>query len=129
MTRADREQRELRRETLLLRAAIERTELAAQLDSIDARTRTGRAVAGALLGHAGPGAGGWLGVAASVARLARSQPWIVPAVVGGLVRVARSRTLRWVALAGVVAGVAWWASRNRHVPHPDGPVPDETETR
>jgi hypothetical protein len=125
MTRAE---RELRREMLILRAAIERTELAAQLDSIDARTRVGRTVAGALLGHAGPKAGGWLGMTASAVRLARSQPWIVPAAVGGLVRVARSRTLRWVALAGVVAAVVWWARRRENVPPESDPASGDGES-
>lgn len=96
----------------MLRAAVERTELAAQLASIDARTRVGRTVAGALLGRSGPAASGWLGLAATALRVARSQPWIVPTVVGGLLRVARSRPLRWIALAGIVAGVVWWARGN-----------------
>jgi hypothetical protein len=109
MTRAE---RELRREILVLRAAVERTELAAQLASIDARTRVGRTVAGALLGRSGPAASGWLGLAATALRVARSQPWIVPTVAGGLLRVARSRPLRWIALAGIVAGVVWWARGN-----------------
>jgi hypothetical protein len=96
---------------LLVRAAVERAELAARLDSIDARTRLGREIAGALLGHARPGVTGWLGVAASAVRIARSQPWIVPTVVGVAVRVARSRTLRWIALAGAVVGTVWWVRR------------------
>lgn len=127
MTRAEREQRELRREMLILRAAIERTELAAQLDSIDARTRVGRAVAGALLGHSGPTAGGWLGVATSVVRFARSQPWIIPTAVGALARVTRSRPLRWIALVAVAAGVLWWARGTRRGPQSHGPVSDEGE--
>ncbi len=111
MIQAEREQRALRLELLRVRAAAERAELARRLDAIDARTRTGRAVASALLGGSRADARGLLGVAASALRIARRQPWIVPTVVGGVVRVARSRRLRWFLLAGAVVGALWWVRR------------------
>jgi hypothetical protein len=108
MTRAEQELRALRREMLLARAAAERASLADQLDALETRTNSG--VAGLLIGGARRAReSGWIRVAASAVRIARSQPWLVPAVVGGVARVARSRALRWVVLAGVVAAAVWWA--------------------
>lgn len=107
MARADREHRALRRELLLARAAAERVMLADQLDTLERRSRTG--VAGLLIGSARRAtSSGWLGTAASAVRIARAQPWVVPAVVGGVAKLARSRTLRWVVVAGAVAAAVWW---------------------
>lgn len=128
MTRAEREHRELRREMLLVRAAVERAELAARLDSIDARTRVGREVAGAFLGHNRSSTSSWLRVVASAVRFARSQPWIVPAVIGGFARVARSRTMRWISLAGLVAGAVWWVRRLESAPERADVPPGDAST-
>lgn len=107
MARAEREHRALRRELLLARAAAERALLADQLETLETRSRTG--VAGLLIGGARRAASsGWLGTAASAVRIARGQPWLVPVVVGGVARLARSRTLRWLVVAGAVAAVVWW---------------------
>ncbi|MGE5713363.1 MAG: hypothetical protein ACM32F_05770 [Betaproteobacteria bacterium] len=107
MARAEREQRALRRELLLARAAAERVMLADQLETLETRSRTG--IAGLLIGGARrAGSSGWLGTARSVVRLARAQPWMVPVVVSGVARLARSRTLRWLVVAGTVAAVVWW---------------------
>jgi hypothetical protein len=122
MTQAEREQRALRLELLRVRAAAERAELTRRLDTIDARTRTGRAMASALLGGSRADARGLLGVAASALRIVRRQPWIVPTVVGGMLRVARSRRLRWVLLAGAVVGALWWIRRT----HSAAEAPEDT---
>jgi len=107
VARAEREQRALRRELLRARAAAERMMLADQLDTLETRSRTG--VAGLLIGGARRAtSSGWLGMAASAVRIARAQPWVVPAVVGGVARLARSRTLRWIVVAGAVAAAVWW---------------------
>jgi hypothetical protein len=106
MARAEREHRALRRELLLARAGAERAMLADQFETLEMRSRSG--VAGLLIGGARRAASsGWLGTAASVLRIARAQPWVVPVVVGGVARLARSRTLRWLVVAGAVAAVVW----------------------
>ena len=121
MARAEREHRALRRELLLARAAAERALLADQLETLETRSRTG--VAGLLIGGARRAASsGWLGTAASAVRLARAQPWLIPVVVSGGGRLARSRTLRWLVVAGAVAAVVWWM-RNSGASTP----PAETE--
>lgn len=107
MARAEREHRALRRELLLARAAAERAMLADQLETLETHSRTG--VAGLLIGGARRAtASGWLRTAASAVRIARAQPWVVPVVVGGVAKLARSRALRWLAVAGAVAAVVWW---------------------
>lgn len=107
MARAEQELRELRRELLLARGKAEREMLADQLDRLESRSRSG--VAGLVLSGAQRArASGLLGVAMSAVRVARAQPWLVPAVAGGVAKLARSRTLRWVALAGAVAAAVWW---------------------
>jgi len=107
MARAEREHRALRRELMLARAAAERALLADQLETLETRSRTG--VAGLLIGGARRAASsGWLGTAASAVRLARAQPWLIPVVVSGGARLARSRTLRWLVVAGAVAAAVWW---------------------
>jgi hypothetical protein len=110
MSRADHQQRALRRELLLVRAAAEREALAERLDTLETRASSG--LAGLLFGGAsGARWSGPLGLAASALRVARRQPWLVPAVAGVAVRLARSRALRWAAFAAVIAGVVWWATR------------------
>lgn len=107
MARAEQELRELRRELLLARGKAERELLAGQLNGLESRSRSG--VAGLVLrGAQRARASGLLGVAISAVRAARAQPWLVPVVAGGVVRLARSRTLRWVALASAVAAAVWW---------------------
>jgi hypothetical protein len=106
MPRAELEHRALRRELLMVRAAAERAALADHLDELSARGRGG--VPGLLMRGAGSAQrSGWLRFAGSALRTVRSQPWLLPAVVGGATRLARSRTLRWLVLAGAIAGV-WW---------------------
>jgi hypothetical protein len=116
MARAEQELRELRRELLLARGKAEREMLAGQLDRLESRSRSG--VAGLVLSGAQRAkASGLLGVAMSAVRVARAQPWLIPAVAGGVAKLARSRTLRWVALAGAVAAAVWWLrQRPRTVP-------------
>jgi hypothetical protein len=128
MARTEVEQRTLRRELLLARAAVERAALADRLDELERRSRSG--LPGALLrGASSARRSGLLGVAASGIRLARSQPWLVPAVAGGALRLARSRTLRWVAVAAVVATAVWWVRRqsgsaaSTDEPQGDGELP------
>ena len=76
MARAEIEQRALRREFLLARAAMERAALAEQLDILELRSRSG--LPGALLrGASRVRRSGLLGVAATGLRLARSQPWLL----------------------------------------------------
>jgi len=110
MSRADHQQRALRRELLLVRAAAEREALAERLDALENRASSG--LAGLLLG--GATSVRWsrpLGLAASALRIARTQPWLVPALVGAAVRLVRSRALRWAALATVIAGAVWWVTQ------------------
>lgn len=112
MPRAELEQRALRRELLLVRAAAERAALADHLNELSARGRSG--VPGLLMRGAGSAQrSGWLRFASSALRIVRSQAWLLPAVVGGVTRVARSRTLRWMVLAGAIAGVWWLWQRNK----------------
>lgn len=123
MARAEREHRALRRELLLARAAAERAMLADQLETLEMRSRTG--VAGLLIGGARRAtSSGWLGTAASAVRIARAQPWVVPVVVGGVARLARSRALRWLVVAGAVAAVVWWI-RNSHPSTPSAETEGE----
>jgi hypothetical protein len=128
MARAEIEHRALRRELLIARAAMERAEFAERLDVLELRSRSG--LPGVLLRGAGSARrSGLLGVAATGIRLARSQPWLVPAVAGGALRLARSRTLRWVAVAAVVAAAVWWVRRqsgsaaSTDEPQGDGELP------
>jgi hypothetical protein len=128
MARADVEQRALRRELLIARAAAERAVLAERLDVLELRSRSG--LPGALLrGAGGARRSGLLGVAATGIRLARSQPWLLPAIAGGALRLARLRTLRWVAVAAVVAAAFWWVRRQSGAdastdePQGDGELP------
>lgn len=126
MARAEQELRELRRELLLARGRAEREMLAGQLDRLESRSRSG--VAGLVLSGAQRArASGLLGVAMSAVRVARAQPWLVPAVAGGVVKLARSRTLHWVALAGAVAAVVWWLRQSPGTPGtaPSNPMSGE----
>jgi len=103
MPRADAEQRALRQELLLVRAAAERAALADELGRFESRSSHG--LPGLLFGGAdGARRSGLLRFATSTYRTVRAQPWLVPAVAG----IARSRTLRWLVLAGAVAAAAWW---------------------
>lgn len=109
MARAEQELRQLRRELLLARGKAEREMLAGQLDRLESRSHRG--LAGLVLsGAQSARASGLLGVAMSAVRVVRAQPWLVPLVAGGVVRLARSRTLRWAALAGAVA--FWWLRKS-----------------
>jgi hypothetical protein len=102
------EQRALQRELLLARAAAERAALSTQLDGLRTRTATPGGVARLVFSGVRVARGhGPFGLAAQAVRLARTQPWLVPAVVGVGAKLARSRTLRWLAIAGA-AGAAWW---------------------
>ncbi|MBS1135324.1 MAG: hypothetical protein H6R02_2465 [Burkholderiaceae bacterium] len=103
MARADAEQRALRQELLLVRAAVERAALADQLGRLESRSSHG--LPGLLFAGAdGARRSGLLRFATSTYRVVRSQPWLVPTVAG----IARSRALRWLVLAGAVAAAAWW---------------------
>jgi hypothetical protein len=110
MGRAEFEQRELQRELLLVRAAAERAALEDRLDTLE--NRSGGGLVGLLLRGAGSARrSSLLGLAASGLRIARAQPWLVPAIASGAMRLARSRLLRWAVLTAVVAGTVWWLNR------------------
>jgi hypothetical protein len=49
---------------------------------------------------------------------------VVPVVVGGVARLARSRALRWLVVAGAVAAVVWWI-RNSHPSTPSAETEGE----
>ena len=118
MPRAELEQRALRRELLLVRAAAERAALADQLDAIAAHGRSG--LPGLLIrGASGAQRSGWLRFARSALRVVRSQGWLLPAVLGVVSRLARSRPLRWIALAGVVGGFWWLWQRSSSAEPPE----------
>ena len=125
MTTADRELHALKRDLLLVRAAAERAQLAHQLDRIQGRTRGVRRAAGVLAGSPKLAGTPLLGAAANALRFARRQPWVVPAVVTGVSKLSRSRTLRWALLAGVVVTAAWWISRT---PGPGAAAADENDS-
>jgi hypothetical protein len=108
MTPAD-EQRALQRDLLLARAAAERVALATQVGKLRERGRTPRGIASLLFRGARSAQRSHLvGFATMATRLARAQPWLVPAVIGGTAKLARSRTLRWLVVAGAAGAAAWW---------------------
>jgi len=103
MPRAEAEQRALRQELLLVRAAAERAALADELGRFESRSSHG--LPGLLFAGAdGARRSGLLRFATSTYRIVRAQPWLVPAVAG----ITRSRALRWLVLVGAVAAAAWW---------------------
>ncbi len=121
MARADAEQRALRQELLLLRAAVERAALADQLGQLESRASHG--LPGLLFAGAdGARRSGLLRFATSTYRVVRAQPWLVPTVAG----IARSRALRWLVVAGAVAAAAWWI-RNSVTSSSTADVEDEAE--
>jgi hypothetical protein len=106
MARAEAELRSLRRELLLVRAAAERAALADRLDRLESRSGHGlRSVL--LAGADGVRRSGLLQVALSAVRIFRSQRWLLPTIAG----IARSRTLRWLALAAAIGAAVWWVGR------------------
>lgn len=114
MTSAERELRSLKLQLLLARAAAERAQLSLQLGQLEGRTQVTRHIFGsAVHGAQRLQSSTLFSVAAKSLRFARRQPWLVPAIVAGTSRLARSRSLRWVALAGVVAVGVWWVRRSR----------------
>ena len=114
MASAEHELRSLKLQLLLARAAAERAQLALQLEQLDGRTRGTRRIFGsAVHGAQRLQSSTLFSLAANALRFARRQPWLVPAVVAGTSKLARSRSLRWVALAGVVAAGVWWVRRSR----------------
>lgn len=126
MARAEREHRALRRDLLLARAAVERAALAERLDVLE--LRSGRGLPGMLLGGAASAQrSGLLRAAVTGLRFARSQPWVVPTIAAGAMRLVRSRTLRWVALAAVVAAAVWWVRRQTAAAAPSGEPQGEDE--
>ena len=134
MGRAEVEQRALQRELLLVRAAVERAALEDRLDALE--NRSNRGVTGLLFRGAGSARrSGLLALATSAVRVARAQPWLIPAVAGGAVRLARSHVLRWVVLAGVVAGAVWWLRRTSDAaaatasPSEDGGPPRDSDNQ
>ncbi|HQR70304.1 MAG TPA: hypothetical protein PLE54_06855 [Burkholderiaceae bacterium] len=113
MPRAEARERALRRELLLVRAATERLTLTIELQQLG--SRAGQGLPGLLFtGARRAQRSGLLQLAASALRIARAQPWLVPAVAGGIARVARSRTLRYAALAALAAGAYWWYRHRVH---------------
>jgi acetylornithine/succinyldiaminopimelate/putrescine aminotransferase len=113
MAAADRELRTLKRDLLLARAAVQRAQLAHQLDRLQGRTHGVRHLAGSVLGTRLLSSAPLLMAAANAVRFVRRQPWVVPTVVTSVARLSRTRTLRWVVLAGVVAAAAWWIRQAR----------------
>ena len=114
MTSAERELRSLKLQLLLARAAAERAQIALQLEQLDGRTRVTRHIVGSAVHGAQRLQGStFFSIAATALRLARRQPWLVPAIVAGTSKLARSRSLQWMALAAVVAAGVWWVRRSR----------------
>lgn len=126
MSSAERELRSLRVQLLLARAAAERAQIALQLEQFDGRTRATRQFVGGAIHGAQRVQGSTLFAAAAAAlRLVRRQPWLVPTIVAGTSKLARSRSLRWMALAGVVAAGVWWVRRS-HESRPEQGAADPT---
>ncbi len=100
------DERALRREALLTRAALQRMQLAASLDGIRSRARSGSGAGRFALGLARAFIGARSGAAAATPR-----PWMLSA--GWLlVRALRaSPTARWIAGAAAIGGAAWWVAR------------------
>ncbi|KAF0099357.1 MAG: hypothetical protein FD187_2213 [bacterium] len=115
MARAEREQRALRRELLLVRAAAQRAALVAELDSLKVSASTARSGLGGLLlkvtGALGNRHAYLLNLFTKMIRMARQHPWIISAVAGGAARLLRSRSLHWGVLAAVAAAGIWWLQR------------------
>lgn len=115
MARAEREQRALRRELLLVKAAAQRAALVAELDSLKLSASTARSGLGGLLlkvtGALGNRRAYLLNLFARMIHIARRHPWIISAVAGGAARLLRSRSLHWGVLAAVVAAGVWWLRR------------------
>lgn len=112
MTAADRELRELRRELLLARAAAERAQLVHQIGLVTGGATGGRAVvARALRSAFSLRRNELLRALIKLLRFARREPWVVSTLVAGVVRLRRSRMLRWLIVAGAIAGAAWWLRR------------------
>lgn len=119
--------RTLQRELLLARAAAERAALAAQLDALRERTRSPRGVAGLLFaGARGAQRSGATRVLPLAFTVVRRQPWLLATLVGGGVKIARSRTLRLLVVAGALGAAAWWWLQRAELP-PDasGVEPDD----
>jgi hypothetical protein len=97
---------------LIARAAAERAALGAQLDSFDFRTRRLQGVA-----QLAAGGLGWartsspLAAAASALRYLRERPWLVSTGIALAARLAKSRTLRWIAAAAVIGAGIWVVRR------------------
>lgn len=114
MNRAESEQRALKRELLLARAAAERAQIVDQIDSLDLRTRSTREILGfALNGADQMRTSPALSTATTVVRFVRRQPWLVPIVVKGVSKLARSGPLPLGLVVGALALGVWWISRPR----------------
>jgi len=113
MAAADRELRALKRDLLLARAAVQRAQLSHQLERLQGRTHGVRSMAGSVLGSRFLPSAPLLIAAANALRFVRRQPWVIPTMVTGATKLGRTRILRWVVLAGVVAAAAWWLRQAR----------------
>jgi len=120
MARAEFDQRALRRDLLLARAAAERHVLADRLGAL--RTLSHQGLPGLLLRGDHPL---WLKISSGLWRLFRQQPWLASTLVGGVARLLRARATRRAALATLAAGGLWWWFRRGATPaaRPRDPSP------
>ncbi|MBM4181141.1 MAG: hypothetical protein FJ209_06275 [Betaproteobacteria bacterium] len=119
MARGGRDQRALRRDLLLARAAAERIILADRVDALRGLARQG--LPGILLGASSRGERPQLlKVAAGLWRLFRQRPWLASTLAGGAVRLLRTRWTRRATLAGLAAAGLWWWLRQNDTPATSG---------
>lgn len=107
MTRRSREELALRRETLAMRAALQRIELTAALQrarEVSLVRKGVGALALQLVRSFTASRGG--GAAAS-----RVRPWMLSLGLVAVRALRASPTARWVAVAAAVGGAAWWVAR------------------
>lgn len=115
MARDGHDQRALRRDLLLARAAAERIILADRVDALRALAHQG--LPGLLLRSSSRGERPQLlKVAAGLWRLFRQRPWLASTLAGGAVRLLRTRWTRRAAVAGLAAAGLWWWLRQSDSP-------------
>ncbi len=105
MSRLDHDERALRRQALLTRAALQRMQIASSVDGLRPRTLAGKGASRLALGLARAV------LSKPDGSVAAPKPWMLSA--GWiLIRALRaSPTARWVTGAVVVGGAVWWVAR------------------
>jgi hypothetical protein len=107
----DPDQRAVQRELLRVRAALERAQLAQQLEVLSHPVGSGRLAGFARLRASGFRGTSLLRLASALLALVRRQPVLLSAAISIATRFTRSRVLRGALLAAGVAYVAWSISR------------------